>query len=126
MGIKVDPRTGMIVPGTYRPKKPSVSTPKSKPPHIALLSAGQLRELAMEIGTAIASQMKGSTVYQSVPAQSALHQIDESLIDVGLGHQDPLEKGLNSAEMANKTTTRDDLEKAKRSLQALKTGRSTG
>ena len=154
MGNRVDPCTGIIVSGPYRPTKfpPSKNgrrSPKSGNMYLAKprqvgepqdsislqpvpqLTLAQLKEFAEEIGKAIAAKMQ-PVVIHGPPAQSTgpyvspefvrntFVDIDESIIDVGIGKQEPLEKGQGSAKIAQEATKQDNLSSAKQALKAMK------
>ena len=135
MGIRVDPRTGMIVSGPSRPVKfpPSKSSPKEPTQlHPAVqLTLAQLKEFAQEIGKVIAEELKSVKVLPILPARRPYISpesvddvfeidIDESIIDVGIGKQEPLKKGKGSTRLAKDTTEKDNLAKSKQSLKRLK------
>ena len=142
MGIRVDPRTGMIQQGKPRPFKPPVS------PHMVRLkktdnmfparnlpqgevraekiieisrelTPEQLLQLAAEISKAIAAQIQPVQVQANSAVQSQV-DIDESIIDVGIGDQEPLEKGSGSVSIVNETIVEDSIADSKRALKALK------
>jgi hypothetical protein len=148
MGIKVCPRTGMIVQGPLRPSKfpPSSNTARKKTnnmfparplpqgqvhqpqfiPPIKGLTVEQLQKLAVEIGKTIAAQLAGLPV-GSQPAITSRPvnvpvKIDESIIDVGIGEQEPLEKGAGSVSIVKEATVEDDISSSKQALKAIKAG----
>ena len=154
MGIKVDPRTGMIVNGPCRPSKfpPSKNGPRPKKtdnmfpvrslkradlPQEHYVSVSELREFAKEIGLTIAEQLKLFQIAQPslvrpkeyIPCTPASQgnqlaiDIDESIIDVGIGEQEPLHRGASSKQISTETISVDDLEKSKNMLKRLKGNR---
>ena len=135
MGIRVDPCTGMIVSGPRRPVKfpPFKGGPREpiQLTPIAQLTLAQLKEIAQEIGKIIADQLKGVQTLPIQPSRKSYVSreeiedsleidIDESIIDVGIGKQDLLEKGQGSAEIAKPATKQDNLFSAKQALRAMK------
>lgn len=152
MGLKVCPRTGMIIRGPVRPPRPPQS------PHVVRLkktnnmfpahpfpqgstieavvvqqsqglTAEQLQQLATKIGKTIAAQI-GNVQSQAYPvgqlqanrAAETKVDIDESIIDVGIGEQDPLEKGAGSGKIVKEATVKDDIAGSKQALKAIKAG----
>ena len=165
MGIRVDPRTGMIIKGPSRPSKfpPSsdrkrvkksgnmypaklakqvLSAPMSLPPikdAPALSPEEKLEAWASIVGKAIAAQLlpalsqpreiiretvavSGSANVQVAPDTGYSVDIDESIVDVGIGKAPPLKRGAESGNMKQDTKA-DNLSKTKQKLRALK-GRS--
>jgi len=84
----------------------------------------QLAEIAREIGNILASRI------QSIPTQGAFAtpvnpplpkvHLNESIVDVGLGEQKPLEKGTGSAKIAKEAMVEDNITDLKKSLKAIK------
>lgn len=139
MKIKVDPRTGKIVGGRPRPIRPpdhpiypgSVQTQ-------AVIDTEALMLIAREMGKVIAEEMKSAGpqvierqvavgTYQGSASdfikQSTI-EIDESVLDVGIGETDDLKVGDGSADLAKKEEKHDSsLQQAKNKLKSLKKGK---
>jgi hypothetical protein len=93
------------------------------------LTAEQLQQLATSIGKTIAAQIGNVQLQaypvgqsQADPAVKVHVDIDESIIDVGIGDQDPLEKGAGSGKIVKEATVKDDIAGSKQALKAIKAG----
>lgn len=145
---KINPRTGIIGVGVPRPQRPPPSI-RSLPAHYSSIPASHpvtldtehLISVAKEIGKAIVGELKKGIQVTGVVSEahrapyrpsltrevteSAITgiQIDESLIDVGIGKMDELKKGEGSANLTKADTKEDvNFQRSKNKLKALKRG----
>lgn len=129
------------------PTRPLHSGQVSEPQFLRAVQAltpEQLQQLAVEIGKTIADQIADGVQVQVNPAvhlqaysagqpqanrvnvdTTKKHvdiKIDESIADVGIGKQAPLEKGKGSANIVEEEIVQDNISKSKQALKALKSG----
>lgn len=137
--MKIDPRTGTIVPGK-RERKPLIESPPRKKKQEAPVDEAQWMKIAKMIGEQIVEALK------TQPAVEPVHlpfmyspddvkedvnwsittppiEIDESVMDVGIEDIGEIKMGDGSATLAKKKVKSDkNLAKSKNKLAALKRG----
>lgn len=125
------------------PAKPArtgeIHYPEKASPQQETLTSEKIQEIAEAVGKAIAAQIQSIPVEAkiSLPANFTQHTvqhvrekqsqglditIDESIIDVGIGNQDKLEKGELSGSIAKKATKKSQLGNSLAKLKKLKGG----